>query len=50
MICLLTAIELFEVKRAAGQGVRVRERPKGQAAKKPAAKKPAAKKPVASQP
>ncbi len=29
LVDLVTAIELFEVKRGAGQGVRVRERPKG---------------------
>ena len=45
LIDLVTAIGLFEVKRAAGQGVRVREKPKGQAAKKTAAKKPVARKP-----
>jgi uncharacterized LabA/DUF88 family protein len=30
LVDLVTAIELFEVKRAIGQGVRVREKPKGQ--------------------
>ena len=45
MIDLVTAIGLFEVKRAAGQGVRVREKPKGQAAKKVATKKSAARTP-----
>jgi len=45
LIDLVTAIELFEVKRAPGQGVRVREKPKGQAAKKTATKKSAASKP-----
>ena len=32
LVDLVTAIELFEVTRAPGQGVRVREKPKGQAA------------------
>jgi hypothetical protein len=45
LIDLVTAIELFEVKRAAGQGVRVREKAKGQAAKKTATKGPVASKP-----
>ncbi|MDP3713421.1 MAG: NYN domain-containing protein [Mycobacteriales bacterium] len=46
LIDLVTAIELFEVERAAGQGVRVRVRPKGPSAKKAAAKRaPAASKP-----
>ena len=45
LIDLVTAIGLFEVKRAAGQGVRVREKPKGQAAKKAATKKSAARTP-----
>jgi uncharacterized LabA/DUF88 family protein len=44
LVDLVTAIELFEVKRSAGQGVRVREKPKGQPAKKVAAKKAGAKK------
>src|SRR5664280_1960578 len=44
LIELVTAIGLFEVKRAAGQGVRVREKPKGQVAKKTATKKAATKK------
>lgn len=42
LIDLVTAIELFEVKRAAGQGVRVRVKPRGQSAKKTSARKPAA--------
>jgi hypothetical protein len=45
LIDLVTAIGLFEVKRAAGQGVRVREKPKGQAAKKAATKKSAGRTP-----
>ena len=45
LIDLVNAIELFEVKRAAGQGVRVREMPRGQATKKTAAKKRVASKP-----
>jgi hypothetical protein len=45
LIDLVTAIGLFEVKREAGQGVRVREKPKGQAAKKAGTKKSAARKP-----
>ena len=45
LIDLVTAIELFEVKRAPGQGVRVREKPRSQPAKRTAAKKPAASKP-----
>jgi uncharacterized LabA/DUF88 family protein len=44
LVDLVTAIELFEVKRSAGQGVRVRETPKGQPAKKAAAKKAGVKK------
>ena len=40
---LVTAIELFEVTRPAGQGVQVRERPKDQPARKAATKKSAAK-------
>jgi hypothetical protein len=47
LIDLVAAIERFEVKRAAGQGVRVREKPKSQAAKRTAAKKTVAKKTVA---
>ncbi len=39
LVDLVTAIDLFEVKRAAGQGVQVREKPKGTAGKKPATKK-----------
>ena len=45
MIELVTAIGVFEVKRAAGQGVRVRQKPQGQAAKKAATKKSAARTP-----
>jgi uncharacterized LabA/DUF88 family protein len=44
LVDLVTAIELFEVKRSTGQGVRVREKVKGQPAEKAAAKKAAAKK------
>jgi uncharacterized LabA/DUF88 family protein len=36
LVDLVTAMELFEVKRSAGQSVRVREKPKGQATKKAA--------------
>jgi uncharacterized protein (TIGR00288 family) len=43
LVDLVTAIELFEVKRSAGQGVRVREKPKSEASKKTAAKKGTAK-------
>ena len=43
LVDLVTAIELFEVKRSAGQGVRVREKPKSEA-KKSAAKKGTARK------
>lgn len=50
LIDLVTAIGLFEVKRAAGQGVRVREKPKGQVAKKAATKKSATKKSAARTP
>jgi hypothetical protein len=50
LIDLVTAIGLFEVKRAAGQGVRVREKPKGQAAKKAATKKAATKKSAGRKP
>ena len=39
LVDLVTAIDLFEVKRSAGQGVRVREKPKGEASRKTAAKK-----------
>src|SRR5512139_1276959 len=42
LVDLVTAIELFEVKRPPGQGVQVREKPKGPAAKK-AAKRAAGK-------
>jgi hypothetical protein len=45
LIDLVTAIGLFEVKRAAGQGVRVREKPKGQTAKKAVTKKSAGRTP-----
>ena len=38
LVDLVTAMELFEVKRSAGQSVRVREKPKGQATKKAAKK------------
>ncbi len=38
LVDLVTAMELFEVKRSAGQSVRVRERPKGQTARKTAKK------------
>jgi NYN domain/OST-HTH/LOTUS domain len=41
LVDLVTAIELFEVKRSAGQGVQVREKPKGQPAKKAATKRTA---------
>lgn len=44
LVDLVTAIELFEVKRSAGQGVRVREKPKSGASKKTLAKKGTAKK------
>jgi hypothetical protein len=44
LVDLVTAIGLFEVKRAAGKGVRLREKPKGQPAEKAAPKKSAAKK------
>ena len=36
LVDLVAAIELFEVARSAGQGVRVREKPKGEAAQKTA--------------
>ncbi|QNN54920.1 NYN domain-containing protein [Nocardioides mesophilus] len=39
LVDLVTAIELFEVERAAGQGVRVREKPKGEPARKRTTKK-----------
>jgi uncharacterized LabA/DUF88 family protein len=42
LVDLVTAIGLFEVKRPAGQGVQVREKPKGKPAKKTAAKRTAA--------
>lgn len=42
LVDLVTAIELFEVKRPAGQGVQVREKPKRQPVKKTAAKRTAA--------
>jgi uncharacterized LabA/DUF88 family protein len=44
LVDLITAIELFEVRRPAGQGVQVREKRKGQPAKKTAAKKAVTKK------
>jgi uncharacterized LabA/DUF88 family protein len=44
LVDLVTAIELFEVKRSAGQGPRVRERVKGETPKKAAAKKGTARK------
>ena len=44
LVDLVTAIGLFEVKRTGGQGVNVREKPKGQPEKKTATKKAAAKK------
>lgn len=44
LVDLVTALGLFEVQRSAGQGVQVREKPKGQPARKTAAKKTAAKK------
>jgi len=44
LVDLVTAIELFEVKRSAGQGVQVREKPKAQPAKKAGAKKAGVKK------
>ena len=42
LVDLVTAIELFEVKRSAGQGVRVREKPKGEAAqeRRPPSRRP----------
>ena len=39
LVDLVSAIELFDVKRSAGQGVRVREKPEGEASKKAASKK-----------
>ncbi len=44
LVDLVNAIELFEVERSAGQGVQVREKPKGQPARKRVAKEAAAKK------
>jgi hypothetical protein len=41
LVDLVAAIELFEVKRTSGAGVRVREKPKGKPAKKTAAKRTA---------
>ncbi len=41
LVDLVAAIDLFEVNRSSGQGVRVREKPKGAAAKKAAKKKTA---------
>lgn len=46
LVDLVTAIELFEVQRSAGQGVQVREKPKAQPAKKAGAKRAGAKKAV----
>ena len=43
LVDLVTALGLFEVRRPAGQGVQVREKPKGRPTKKTAAKKTAAK-------
>jgi uncharacterized LabA/DUF88 family protein len=43
LVDLVNAIELFEVERSAGQGVQVREKPKGQVGRKTAAKRTAAK-------
>ena len=43
LVDLVTAIELFEVNRLAGQGVQVREKPKGRPARKATPKKAAAK-------
>ena len=42
LVDLVAAIELFEVTRAAGKGVRVRAKPKGEAAQKTTAKKTSA--------
>ena len=39
LVDLVTAIDFFEVKRSAGQGVRVREKPKGEPTRKTAAKR-----------
>lgn len=47
LVDLVTAIALFEVKRTAGQGVQVREKPKTQSAKRRVAKKATAKKATA---
>ncbi len=44
LVDLVTAIELFEVKRTDDKGVLIREKPKGQPAKKTAARKAAANK------
>ena len=44
LVDLVTALELFEVRRPTGQAVQVRERPKGQPAKKAAARKSSARK------
>ena len=44
LVDLVTALELFEVNRIAGQGVRIREKPKGQAAKKATAKRSSSRK------
>lgn len=45
LVDLVTAIEIFEVKRAAGQGVRVLEKPKGQATNKSASRNRSARAP-----
>ena len=45
LVDLVTAIGLFEVQRPPGQGVLVREKPKGQPAKKPTSQKAQAAKP-----
>jgi uncharacterized LabA/DUF88 family protein len=44
LVDLVSATELFEVKRSAGQGVHIREKPKGQPIKKAASRKSSAKK------
>jgi hypothetical protein len=44
LVDLVAAIELFEVKRTAGQGVQVRDKPKSQPAKKAATKRTASRK------
>ena len=47
LVDLVNAMALFEVERAAGQGVRVREKPKGGSARRTSGKKAAAKKSAA---